>query len=115
MNSMVSQMEYYCLPVAQEIVTMLRNPLSTTVINTQTQFVAYGPGRCLRGIEAEVRPRVDQKYAEEWSNAGLIKLWVLPRRIEREIADPFAKRTAHISSKSTFLTSFSRRLHQGRA
>jgi len=65
-------------------------------------FVADGYERVLDGIEAEVRPEIEQKYADEWNASGVFKRWVLLRRIEREIADCVGERSAHISPDSLF-------------
>ena len=73
--------------------------------NDQTDsndFVVDGYERALVGIEAEVRPEIESKYADEWNASGLLKRWFLQRRIEREIAERVAERSRHISPNSLF-------------
>lgn len=65
-------------------------------------FVADGYERAIDGIEAEVRPAIELKYADEWNASGLLKRWFLLRRIEREVAGCVAERSAHISPGSLF-------------
>ncbi|WP_168564960.1 hypothetical protein [Crateriforma spongiae] len=65
-------------------------------------FVADGYERALEGIEAEVRPEVESKYADEWNASGLVKRWFMLRRIEREIAERVAERSQHVSPTSLF-------------
>ena len=65
-------------------------------------FVADGYDRAIDGIEAQVRPEIEQKYAAERNRSGLIKRWLLKRRIEREISHRVAERAARISSDSLF-------------
>lgn len=65
-------------------------------------FVADGYERAIDGIEAEVRPEIEQKYGAEWNASGLFRRWFLLRRIEREVAGCVAERSAHISSDSLF-------------
>jgi len=63
-------------------------------------LVANGHQRALDGIEADVRPEIEHKYAGQWNASGLVKRWFLRRRIEREITDCIAERSAHISPDS---------------
>ena len=51
-----------------------------------SDFVATSYERTIDGTEPEVRPEVEQKYADEWNASGLVKWWFLMRRIELEIA-----------------------------
>ena len=67
-----------------------------------TDFVADGYERALDGVEADVRPEIERKYADEWNAAGLVKRWFLLRRIEREISERVAERSQHISPTSLF-------------
>lgn len=64
--------------------------------------MADGFERALDGIEAEVRPEIEQKYANEWNASGIVRRWFLSRRMEREIADIVAERSRHISAESLF-------------
>ncbi|QDV87851.1 hypothetical protein TBK1r_68830 [Stieleria magnilauensis] len=65
-------------------------------------FVAGGYERAIHGIEAEVRPIIEQNYADEWTASGIVKRWFLLRRMEREIAELVAERSRHISPNSLF-------------
>ncbi len=65
-------------------------------------FVVDGFNRALAGIEAAIRPKVEEKYADEWRMSGLIKRWILRRRIEREILEQVAQASEHISPDSLF-------------
>ena len=65
-------------------------------------FVHGGYERAIAAIEAQVRPEVEQKYADEWNASGLIKRWFLLRRMEREIAALVCERVKHISPYSLF-------------
>ena len=65
-------------------------------------FVVDGYNRALAGIEASIRPTVEEKYAEEWRKSGLIKRWIVRRRIEREISKQVAQASKHISRDSLF-------------
>lgn len=64
--------------------------------------VAGGFERAIKGIEAEIRPEVEAKHADEWNTCGLLKRWFMLRRIEREIAEQVAQRSQHISPDSLF-------------
>ena len=76
--------------------------LSKKVFESSIGFVADGYQRALAGIEATIRPKVEEKYAEDWRNSGLIKRWILGRRIEREISEHVAQASEHISPDSLF-------------
>lgn len=65
-------------------------------------FVDNGFERLLDAIEAEVRPEIEQKYADEWNACNIFQRWFLLERIEREIADIVSERTAHVSPDSLF-------------
>lgn len=56
--------------------------------------VADGHQRARQGIEAEVRPEIEQKYAEEWNRSGFLRRWFLGRKIDREVAKRLAQRKA---------------------
>ncbi|EMI18636.1 hypothetical protein RMSM_04442 [Rhodopirellula maiorica SM1] len=70
--------------------------------NTSSQFVANGLQRAMNGIEAEVRPVIEQKHAHQWNASGFFKRWLLRRQIEREITECIAERLASISPDSLF-------------
>jgi hypothetical protein len=72
------------------------------ISNSDQGFVADGYDRAIAGVEVEIRPMVEQKYADEWNASGLIKRWLLLRRIEREIGELVAERAKHISPDSLF-------------
>ena len=76
--------------------------LSKNVIKSKNGFVVDGYDRALAGIEAAIRPTIEEKYAEEWRMSGLIKRWILRRRIEREISEQVAQASEHISPDSLF-------------
>ena len=76
--------------------------LSKNVIKSNNGFVVDGYDRALAGIEAAIRPTIEEKYAEEWRMSGLIKRWILRRRIEREISEQVAQASEHISPDSLF-------------
>jgi hypothetical protein len=70
--------------------------------STSSSFVDDGYERALAGIEAEVRPVVESRYASELKVAGLVKRWFLKRRMEREITEAVAARAETISPDSLF-------------
>ncbi len=45
--------------------------------NASSDFVADGHRRALDGIEAEVRPKIEQKYADELNASGFVERWFL--------------------------------------
>lgn len=67
-----------------------------------SRFVADGYKRMVAGIETQARQEIGLQYADEWKASGLIKRWILRRRIEREVADRVADRSAHVSPKTLF-------------
>ena len=67
--------------------------MTRTAKTHSNDFVAGGYTRALEAIEADVRPNVENKYAADWNASGLVKRWLLLRRIEREIADGVAERS----------------------
>jgi len=67
-----------------------------------TNIVADGYERALDGIEAEVRPEIERKYADKLNASGLFKRWFLLRRIEREISECVVARSRHITSTTLF-------------
>ncbi|QEG02110.1 hypothetical protein Mal15_61930 [Stieleria maiorica] len=48
-------------------------------------FVSDGYERAIAGIEAEVRPEIEARYADEWNAAGIFRRRVLRRQIEKEV------------------------------
>ena len=76
--------------------------LSKKVFESRNGFVEDGYQRTLAGFEAAIRPKVEEKYAQDWQNSGLIKRWILRRRIEREISEQVAQASEHISPDSLF-------------
>ena len=67
-----------------------------------SHFVVDGFERAWEAIEAEVRPEVEEKYAQEWNSSGIIKRWCMLREIEREIADRVSERLKHVSDDAMF-------------
>lgn len=67
-----------------------------------SDFIADGQACALDAMEAEVRPKIEQKYADELKVSGFVNRWILWRKIEREIAACVAERSEHISPKSLF-------------
>ena len=76
--------------------------LSKKVFESKNGFVEDGYQRTLAGFEAAIRPNVEEKYAQDWQNSGLIKRWILWRRIEREISKQVSQASEHISPDSLF-------------
>ena len=70
--------------------------------DSRNGFVEDGYHRAVVGIEAAIRPKVVEKYAEEWRMSGLIKRWILRRKIEREILEQVAQSSKHGSPDSLF-------------
>ena len=83
-------------------INSIQMALSKNVIKSSNGFVVDGYNRALAGIEAAIRPKVEEKYADEWRMSGLIKRWILRRRIEREILVQVAQASEHISQDSLF-------------
>ena len=75
---------------------------SKKLFDSRNGFVKDGYHRAVVGIEAAIRPKVVEKYAEEWRMSGLIKRWILRRRIEREIFEQVAQASEHVSPDSLF-------------
>jgi hypothetical protein len=64
--------------------------------------VVDGYDRAIDGIEAEIRPEIEEKYTDQWNASGLIKRWILSRKIENEIMVLVAERAKHISPDALF-------------
>jgi len=60
----------------------------------ESSVVADGHQRVRKGIEAEARPEIEQKYSEEWNTSGYLRRWFLQRKINREVAQQVAQRQA---------------------
>jgi len=80
----------------------MRNLFRLRGIANTTAIVADGYQRSLDGIEAEIRPKIEQKYADEWNASGPIRRWHLSRKINKEISALVAERSKHISLSSLF-------------
>ena len=65
-------------------------------------FVEDGFRRLRAGIDAQVRPEVEARYAEALAAAGLLRRLRIRREMEREIARLVAERTAKVSEQSLF-------------
>jgi hypothetical protein len=65
-------------------------------------FVVDGFERAIDGIEAEIRPGIERKYADEWNASGLIRRWILSRKMEKEVMVLVAERSKHISPDALF-------------
>ncbi len=65
-------------------------------------FVVDGYERALHGIESEVRQEIEQKYTDEWNASGLIKRWMLSRRIENEIRILVSERSKQLSPEALY-------------
>ena len=76
--------------------------LSKKAFEWRNSFVEDGYQRALAGFEAAIRPKVEEKYALDWQNSGLMKRWILRRRIEHEISQQVAQASKHISKGSLF-------------
>lgn len=88
--------------VALPFVLLIRQATQKIRTPESTDFIAGGFERALDAIEAEVRPEIERKYADQWNASGLFKRRSLLRRIEREISERVAQRSQHISSTSLF-------------
>jgi hypothetical protein len=80
----------------------LEMALSKKAFAARNGFVEDGYQRELAEIEATIRPKIEEKYSEEWQMSGLLRRWILRRRIEREISEQVAHASKHISSDSLF-------------
>lgn len=58
----------------------------------KSDFVANGRRNALNGIDADVRPEIEAKYADEWNRSWYIRRWFLLRKINREVAARIAER-----------------------
>ena len=65
-------------------------------------FVANGFHRLCAAFDAEVRPEVEARYAEELAAPGRLRRWQIRRKIEREVARLVAERAAKVSEQSLF-------------
>ena len=63
-------------------------------LQPNSSVVADGHQRARKGIEAEVRPEIEQKYAEQWNTSGYLRRWFLQRKINHEVAQQVAQRQA---------------------
>ena len=57
-----------------------------------SDFVVNGRQNALKGIEAEVRPEIEARYADEWKRAWYVRRWILRRKINHEVAARIAER-----------------------
>ena len=57
-----------------------------------SDFVANGRQNALKGIDADVRPAIEARYADEWKRAGYVRRWFLRRKINREVTARIAER-----------------------
>jgi len=81
---------------------ILTSRLSRSASVQTSGIIVGGHSRAINAIEAQVRCEVQQKYAEQWKTAGLLRRWLLQRTIKREIAQQVVNRTQHISADSMF-------------
>jgi hypothetical protein len=82
---------------------MTNKPSRATCGNNSTNgFVVDGYEHAIDGIDAEIRSEVEEKYADEWNASGLIKRWMLSRKIEKEIRTLVTERSKHISPDAHF-------------
>ena len=65
-------------------------------------FVEDGFERARDGVEAEIRPEIEQLYAEQFQSLGRLGRWLLRHQIERQITLLVDERTRQISSDSLF-------------
>ena len=65
-------------------------------------FVVDGYNRLENGIADELRPGVEETFAKEFDSAGVIKRWIIRRRIEQELSKQVAEHIAQISTESQF-------------
>ena len=71
-------------------------------VDLSNGFVADGYERAIDGIESEIRPEIEKKYADDWNASGLINRWILSRKIEKEIRVLVAERSKQISPDALF-------------
>jgi len=90
------------LPFVLLIRHAMRTWRSQESSSESTAFVEDGYERVCDAIEADIRPEIERKYADEWNASGLVKRWFLLRRIEREISARVAEQSQHISPTSLF-------------
>lgn len=57
-----------------------------------SDFVANGRRHALQGIDADVRPELEAKYADELNGLWYVRRWFLRRKINREVAARIAER-----------------------
>ncbi len=71
-------------------------------IDSSSGFIVDGYIRVIDGIDAEIRSEIEEMYADEWNAAGLIKRWMLSRKIEKEIAIRVAEKSKDFSPDALF-------------
>ena len=63
----------------------------------ETGIVASGHQRVREALAQEIRPLVEAKYARGLAEAGLLRRWLLRRRIAREIRREVERRCGRYS------------------
>ncbi len=65
-------------------------------------LIVDGYERAIDAITAEVRQEIEQRFAEEWNTSGMLKRWMLTRKIEKEVQDLVTERSKHISPEALY-------------
>lgn len=68
----------------------------------RSMFVVGGYRRLLLALEADVRPEVEEEYADRRNAANCFRRWFLDREIEREVTRRVEERSKLVSPESLF-------------
>ncbi|TWU31305.1 hypothetical protein Q31b_58860 [Novipirellula aureliae] len=74
----------------------------TAAADSTSGFVADGYDRLVSAIESDARRNVEEKYADEWNGAGILRRWKLQRQMEAEIAVAVAENLPDVSPDALF-------------
>ena len=59
--------------------------------STNLQFMIDGCERIWAAMEPTIRKQVEEEYADQWENSGLIRRWFLRRKVKSEIVKRMSK------------------------
>ncbi|GAA5504873.1 hypothetical protein Rcae01_00312 [Novipirellula caenicola] len=65
-------------------------------------FVADGHDRLIAAVKADARIAVETKYADEWNVSGMLRRWILRRKMDAEISLLVAERMPDVSPETLF-------------
>ena len=82
--------------------TAIASVVGSIFFRSYFAFVEDGYKRVCNAIEADIRPEIERKYADEWNASGLFKRWFLLRRIEQEVSARVVEQSQRISPTSLF-------------